>query len=253
MPRWLRWTIAVVVAVAVVVVGGAFVYTRFINDPEDKLTFEARDEELAAASSTTPAPTTTGQGDNAAGTSTPTTAGPAADGITGTWAPTPESEVGYRVKEVLFGQSTEGVGRTNAVTGQLVIDGTTVQSADLEVDLTTLQSDQDRRDSQVQDRLLDTASFPTATLTLTQPIELGQLPADRQEIEAQATAELTLRGTTKELTFPVLARRNGELIEVNGTIEIVFADWGIPDPSIGPVTTEDRGQLEFLVVFAREG
>lgn len=250
MPRWLKWTIGVVVAVAVVVVGGAFVYTRFINDPEEKLTFEARDEDLASTTSTSGAPTTTGSGGDPAGT---TTATGTADGIAGTWAATPESEVGYRVKEVLFGQSTEGVGRTNAVTGQLVIDGTTVQSADLEVDLTTLTSDQDRRDSQVQGRLLDTASFPTATLTLTEPIELGQLPADRQEIETQATAELTLRGTTKQLTFPVLARRNGELIEVNGSIEIVFADWGIPDPSIGPVTTEDRGQLEFLVVFAREG
>jgi hypothetical protein len=34
---------------------------------------------------------------------------------------------------------------------------------------------------------------------------------------------------------------------VNGSIPVVFADYGISNPSGGPATTEDHGILEFLV------
>ena len=38
---------------------------------------------------------------------------------------------------------------------------------------------------------------------------------------------------------------------MNGAIPIVFAEWGIPNPSTGPISTEDNGLLEFLLVFER--
>ena len=44
--------------------------------------------------------------------------------------------VGYRVPEVLFGQSTEAAGRTTRVTGTMTIDGTTVEDATFTADLT---------------------------------------------------------------------------------------------------------------------
>ena len=43
--------------------------------------------------------------------------------------------------------------------------------------------------------------------------------------------ELTLRGTTKTVTFDLVARRNGADIEVTGSLVIVFDEWGIPNPS----------------------
>jgi hypothetical protein len=33
---------------------------------------------------------------------------------------------------------------------------------------------------------------------------------------------------------------------------VVFADYNITNPSIGPITTEDNGALEFLIVFDRQ-
>jgi hypothetical protein len=41
------------------------------------------------------------------------------------------------------------------------------------------------------------------------------------------------------------------VIEVNGSIQIVFTDWSIPDPSISGIIVVDRGLLEFLLRFAR--
>ena len=173
-------------------------------------------------------------------------------GIEGTWKPTSASEVGYRVKEVLNGQSAEGVGRTNSVTGSLTIAGTKATAADLVIDVTTLKSDQGRRDNQVQTRILDTSAHPTATLKLTSPVDFGKVPADKEVITAKAKADLTLRGTTKSVEISLNARRNGANIEVQGTIPLVFADYSIPNPSVaGIVSTEDHGLLEFLVVFSK--
>ena len=67
----------------------------------------------------------------------------------------------------------------------------------------------------------------------------------------KATGTLTLHGTTKPVTIDLEARRNGTTIEVNGLVPITFADWAIPNPSFGPISMDDHGELELLVVFAR--
>ena len=174
-----------------------------------------------------------------------------ATGIAGTWKATDASQVGYRVKEVLNGQSTEGVGRTSAVRGTLTIAGTTATAAALTIDVTTLKSDQGNRDRQVQGRILDTATFPTASLKLLTPVALTKVPADKEQVTSMASVALTLRGTTKNVDVALTSRRNGATIEVQGAIPIVFADYAIPNPSIGPVKTEDNGIIEFIVVFGR--
>jgi polyisoprenoid-binding protein YceI len=173
-----------------------------------------------------------------------------ATGVEGTWKATSGSQAGYRVNEVLLGRNAEAAGRTDDVTGELVMAGTQVTDATVTVDMTTVASDENRRDNQFKGRIMSVATYPTSTFKLTQPIDLGDLPADGKQITVPATGDLTLRGTTKTITVDLVARRNGANIEVNGTIPIVFAEWGIPNPSFGPVTTEDHGELELLVVFA---
>ena len=155
------------------------------------------------------------------------------------------------MKENIAGQSTEGVGRTNAITGSLTLAGTTVEAGDFAVDMTTVTSDSGNRDNQFRGRIMDTSTHPTATFVLTQPIELGAVPSEGETVTASATGDLTLRGATQTVTFDVQARLNGGNIEVDGAIPIVFADWGIPNPSFGPASTEDNGLLEFLLVFSR--
>jgi polyisoprenoid-binding protein YceI len=251
------WIGGAIVAIVVLVVGGTWVYINLIKeDAPPELSFEERDEEAAATTPTTEAPTTVAaSATTTAGDPVTTTAAPAAgaaeSAVDGTWTATPESVLGYRVKETLFGQDTEGVGRTNAVTGTLSLAGTSVESGEFTVDMTTVQSDSGNRDNQFRGRIMDTGTYPTSTFVLTQPIELGTVPAEGETITATATGDLTLRGTTKPVTFDVQARLNQGNIEVDGSIPIVFADWGIPNPSFGPASTADNGLLEFLLVFSR--
>jgi polyisoprenoid-binding protein YceI len=199
-------------------------------------------------------PTTVAKAGTTVASAPPTSAASTATtaGIEGTWKATSASTVGYRVKEVLDGQSIEAVGRTNAVTGLLTIVGTSVTDVDLVVDVTKLESDQGRRDAQVQGRILETSKFPTAKLKLKAPIALGKIPADGEIIEVKAKITLTIKAVTKDVDVDIKARRNGANVEVNGAIPITWADWGIVNPSLPPlVTTEDKGLLEFIVVFGR--
>ena len=162
-----------------------------------------------------------------------------------------ESIVGYRVKETIVGQKTEGVGRTSAISGSLKIVDKQVTAAEFTVDMTTLKSDSTRRDRQVNTRILDTVNFPTATLVLKEPITLTPEAIAGGDLSVDTKGTLTLRGVTKDINLTLIARLVNDVIEVNGSVEIVFTDWSIPDPSISEIIVVDRVLLEFLLRFKR--
>ena len=223
-----RKVVAALIVLALLAVAGPWVYINLIkDDAPDALTLQ-------------PAVTTT-----AGEVQQPTNA------TDGEWAVVADSVVGYRVKEILFGQDTEGVGRTSAVTGSLVIANNEVTSAEFNVDMTSLKSDSSRRDRQVNDRILDTATYPAATFALNDPIALTPEALAGSDLTVNTTGTLTLRGITNSVPVTLVARLVDNVIEVNGTIKIVFAEWQIPDPSISAIVVEDRGLLEFLIRFSR--
>ncbi|MBV9093922.1 MAG: YceI family protein [Streptosporangiaceae bacterium] len=153
---------------------------------------------------------------------------------------------------MLLGQSATAVGRSTSVSGRLVITGTTVTAATFSVPMATIHSDKSQRDAQFDGRIMDVARYPTGTFTLTAPIDLAPLAAAGAIREYTAHGDLTLHGTTRAVTFPLTAERKGAHIEVAGHIRVVFAGWNIANPSFaGFVTTQNYGQLEFLLVFSR--
>ena len=172
-------------------------------------------------------------------------------GVDGTWTISPDSTLGYRVQEVLGGVDTEGAGRTNRVTGELTITGTQVTAVEFTVDMASVTSDSDRRDGQFRSRIMSTDEFPTSTFVLTSPIDIGAVPAEGATVEATATGDLTLRGVTNSVTFPVQAKLESGRIGVLGTIPVRFSDYGIPDPSNAFATVKDNGTLEFVLVLDR--
>jgi polyisoprenoid-binding protein YceI len=225
-----RWIVIGVVATLAAVVGGPWVYIHLI-------------------SSDAPAPLTAMSDDNTAATTSSTGAGTTNGTTDGSWAVASGSQVGYRVNEVLFGQSATAVGRTDTVTGSMQVSGTTIESASFTVDMTTVASDESRRDNQFHNRIMQTGTYPTATFELTQPITFSSVPTDGASVTKTVTGKLTLHGTTKTVNVDLTGTRSGDTIAVKGSIPIVFAEWDIPNPSFGPVTTEDNGILEFALNF----
>ncbi len=214
-----------IVAVVVLVVGGAWIYT-IIDKPAEKLTID----DTARTSDTTVVD----------------------DGSTdGTWKVSSDSIVGYRIEETLFGASNTATGRTSDVEGSITIAGATVNAAQFTVDVDSISSDRTQRDGQFRGRIMETSQFPTSTFKLTSPINLGRVPALDQEITTKATGDLTLHGVTKRITFDVIAKRVTGQVRINGAIPITFSDYDIDDPSGGPAQVGDTGTLEFTLVLTR--
>jgi polyisoprenoid-binding protein YceI len=231
----LKWIVGGIVGVLVLGIGGAFIYAAIDKAPA----------KLALSNDTT----TTAAGDaTATTTSSATTSG----GISGSWNATSKSVVGYRVQETLSGAKNEAYGRTSSVTGTMTIADTSISAVDLTVNMASISSNRSQRDGQFRGRIMQTSQFPTATFKLTSPIALGSVPATGTPVSKKATGQLTLHGVTKTVTFDVKAQHKSDgTVEVNGQIPIVFADYGIVDPSGGPAQTENHGILEFLVVFQK--
>jgi polyisoprenoid-binding protein YceI len=234
-PRhWLRWLIGSVVVLVVLAAAGPFVYIHFFNG-------------------STPAALSLPTAATASGSSTPTAGTVAGSGsVGGTWTVGSGSTAGYRVNENLLGQNATAVGRTTSVSGHMVINGTTLTAATFSVPMSTVHSDKSQRDAQFDGRIMDVAKYPTATFTLTSPINLAPLPAVGVTKDYTAHGNLTLHGTTRPVTFTLTTERKGAQIDAVGHILVTFANWNIANPSFaGFVTTQDYGQLEFLLVFGK--
>jgi polyisoprenoid-binding protein YceI len=231
--HWLRWIIVGAAVAVVLAVGGPFVFIHFVEGKAPA--------PLSLGSSASAGPSGSGAGQA-------TSAVP----VAGTWTVASGSEAGYRVKEVLAGQSHTAVGRTRSVTGHLTITGTSVTAGTFTVRMSTIKSDQSQRDAQFDGRIMDVATYPAGTFTLTSPIRLAPLPAPGVVKTYTATGRLMLHGHARQVTFPLTAERTSTAIKISGSIPVTFARWSIPNPSFsGFVTTQNHGELEFLLTLRK--
>jgi polyisoprenoid-binding protein YceI len=232
--RRMWWVIGTIAVLAVAAGGLAW---RFIGGDEPA--------EVALSSPSSGATVSAAPSEGSDGTWTVDTAATTADGVT--------PFAGYRIEEELGGiGANTAVGQTSGVSGSMAIEGTQVTSLDVTVDMTTLVSDDDRRDGQLSQRGLETAAFPTATFTLTEPIDVGSEPGTGEVVEATATGDLTLHGVTNTVEVPVQARWNGSHIEVVASFDVALADYAI-EPPVGflVLSIADTGTVEMQLLFGQ--
>ncbi len=241
-----RRLIALVGAVAVA--GLAALWFFFLrSDNPDRVSL---DDAVAAATETTVADETLPE--------SPDTTAPSVEDVTdldGTWSVLSDenSFAGYRVGEELAGIGvTEAVGRTSSVTGSLMLEGASLTAVSIEVDMTSLRSDDNRRDGAMSRQALETSTFPTASFELTEPVDLGSIPEEGIPVSVTATGDLTLHGVTKSVAFPLEAQLVGERIVVVGSVDVVYGDFDISLPS-APILVgvDDHGLIELQLTFER--
>lgn len=165
------------------------------------------------------------------------------------------SWVGYRVQEQLVGVAgSTAVGRTPDVTGSLTIEGTAVTGASFEANLATLVSDEPMRDGQLRRQGVQTDRYPTAAFVLTEPIELGGLPADGQDVAISAAGDLTIHGVTRPVTIELHAALHGDVIAAVGSLTFPWSDFGMERPSAARVVSvADDVTMETQLFFTKEG
>lgn len=156
---------------------------------------------------------------------------------------------GFRIAEELSGiGSTAAVGRTGDVSGTMDIDGETVTAATFDIDLSTVTTDDSRRDDKVQDAL----ATPTATFTLTEPIELGAEAGDGEPVSVAAVGDMTINGVTNSVEFPLEAQLVDGTVVVVGSLDIAFSDYDVEVPSSPIVlSVDDNGTLEMQLLLVK--
>lgn len=244
-------------AVAVVLVAGFAAWWFLLrSDAPDPVSLESAVE--AVTSTTGAASSAQGEVPDAGGTGSGTEAPKAeTDGISGSWTVRADgtSFVGYRVNEELASIGvTTAAGRTPLVEGSLQIEGTTVTAVDIEADLRGLESDDSRRDGAIRRQALETERFPTASFTLSEPIELPSGAESGAPVSITGLGELTLHGVTRQIRIPLEAQLVDGAIVVIGSAPVLFDDYEIEKPSAAIVlSVDDEGIMEFQLVFEGPG
>lgn len=166
--------------------------------------------------------------------------------FSGTWA-------GYRFNEELVGiGGNTAVGRTPDVSGTMTVADGAVTAVDVEVDLTTLDSDSDRRDGALHSRGLESNRFPTATFRLSDPVTLPAGLTDGERAMATATGELTIHGVTNEAAVELQAELQGDNAVVVGSAPIALTDYGIDPPTgFSVLSISGDGTFEFQLFFSK--
>ncbi len=162
------------------------------------------------------------------------------------------SFAGFRVEEELSTiGSTTAVGRTGGVAGTLQIEGTTLSSAEITADLSQITTNDSRRDSRARGAL-DTDQFPEATFVLTQPVDFGSAAADGEAVQVSAVGDLTIKGVTQSVEFPLEAQLVDGVVVVVGSLDVTFSDFDVTVPSAPiVVSVDDEGVLELQLLFTK--
>lgn len=178
--------------------------------------------------------------------------------LAGRWTTVEGSEAGYRVREKLANlpAASDAVGRTNKVTGAMTVSGDddrfVARDLRIEVDLTSLQSDESRRDNRIRTSGLESARFPTATFVAAEDIVAPADAPSGKAFTTDVTGDLTLHGVTKRVTIPVQARLDGRGLEVVGSLKFPMSTFDITPPNVGGfVTVESDATLEFKILMRK--
>lgn len=210
-------------------------------------------EDVGAVATATP--TTTAEDVGAAATATPTAEPPGerqagdVEGIV--FVVGEESEATFTVEEQLARLTVpnDAVMRTSALSGEARLDGGAFA---IEIDLTTLTSDQGFRDRYVRTRMF--ASDPKAVFAVP---DAGELPAgfsDGETVTTSVMGTLTLLGKEFPLSFEIEARDDGHTVFVLGRTQFTWEELEVPVPQVQSVVwIADEVRVEVLLALEPGG
>jgi len=159
---------------------------------------------------------------------------------------------GFRVEEELVGVgAATAVGRSGDVSGSLTVEGTRITAAQFTANLTAMTSNDSRRVNAIG-RALATSQFPTATFVLTEPFDVGSVPAEGERISASAVGDLTVHGVTRPTAVAIEAQLENGVLVVVGSAPVTFADFGITAPTAPiVVAVDDHGVIEIQLYLVQ--
>ncbi|MCZ9308675.1 YceI family protein [Corynebacterium sp. c6VSa_13] len=182
---------------------------------------------------------------------------PAATDVDGTWVVSHKpganaTSVGYTFDEVLPGDRRTTSGSTTSVDGHVTIEHAAITGAKIEVDLTDLSSDNERRDINAATKILETDVYPTATFEVVKPVDIRGLPSDGTIGEVSVPGRLTIHGHTHDVTATLEVLRDGEHVVIGGDVPLKRSDYGVKTPEFVAASIADDGALNLRVRFDKD-
>lgn len=177
--------------------------------------------------------------------------------IDGSWEvsnrPGPNTtSAGFTFPEVLPGERRTTSASTQGVSGFATVEGGTLTAGEITVDMTTLTSDSDVRDSNVRRKIFHTDTYPTATFKVTEPADVSGLPDDGSVGTVELTGDLTIHGETNRIAQPFNVARSGDRLIVAADININRLDYGVETPEFVAATIAEDGEINVRVNLAKQ-
>ncbi len=164
-----------------------------------------------------------------------------------------QSEARYEVGETFFqgNRFNLAVGRTKGIAGEVLVDfahPANSQIGTIVIDVSQLTSDEGRRDNFIRNNGLQSAQFPQVTF---KPTKIEGLPASVKpgdQLTLKVTGDLTVKETTKSVTFDVTLKTADNQLTGTATTEILLSDFGAGPIQLAILQTEDKAKLVFEFV-----
>jgi|HubBroStandDraft_3_1064219.scaffolds.fasta_scaffold104897_2 hypothetical protein len=171
--------------------------------------------------------------------------------VSGTWIVGQGSLAGFRVRASAMFLGNDVVGLTSAVNGSLSISGNWVTAARFSVGLADLTVNGKAQPQLAQS--LRTQQHPTASFKLTQVVTLTRAFTAGRVVTRRILGWLSMNGTMCAVTVTITARRDGNAIQIAGSIPVEFAYWGIAAPPGAGIlgSLADSGVADFRLVLHR--
>lgn len=165
------------------------------------------------------------------------------------------SEAAYFAGETLasIGVPSTAKGTTNEIAGEfhLTPDGLALAegtTSSFTVQLTNLVSGEGRRDNRVREGL-EVQRYPSTTFTVSSVSGYDPAIAEGEEQSLALTGTLDLHGVQREVTWDVLARRQGDVFTALATLNFPYSDFNILLLNIGGfVSVEEDVTLQVQIV-----
>ena len=196
---------------------------------------------VKAVSTSTPTPSTPAEA-----TAPAVTPAAPAGGTSGQYVVVEGSEITFTVGEVLsrFPTPIKAVLRTSELSGQIKLDG---QPSTVEVDLHSLNSDQQYRDRYVKLQMFP--KHPVASFTVDSVTDLPDEFGSGDTFQRSVSGTLNLKGADFPISFDLEVRNDGNLLNVLGRTVFTWQQLGIPVPTARSVVSiEDEVHVEILLV-----
>ena len=249
----LKKIVIAVIVIAVIGAVGVFIADRTLFAPSAVTTAVPVAPTIAAPTKAPAQPTEPPAANPPAAQPTTAAAAPASGAATRYRIDPTQSSAHYEVGETFFqgNRFNLAVGTTQGIAGDVLVDfanPANSQIGSIVIDVSQLTSDEGRRDNYIRNNGLQSSKYPQATF---KPTKIEGLPASAKPgdtLTLKVTGDLTVKDTTKPVTFDVTLKADQDKLTGTAATEILLSDFGAGPIQLAMLQTEDKAKLVFEFV-----